>query len=756
MGLKNTYQTRKKFTKTPVKSTGMWYQDGDVVVPSNQITMKGPQGQPNYFNSPILGVGMQSGETKVMQPGREYLFPNDKSVFETKMQNGGGVELALDAASFVPGYVGMGASTLGMGLNLYQGDYTGAALDAANVVTGGLAKGFKTASQAARMGGSGRLAKSMADKAKFLEKASNPNIYKTTGLIRDYQFTTPTEFGGYSDNTRLAPPVRPEQFWYTPEMWDNAINKAKKNKQMQNGGELPEDYEQFKKFQETLPNNLKDSNYKYNDPNSYDLYGMWDASNKPNSFSDVKDSDLFPLQDDGTYHGFSVSPKTGEFLKPKNHPSTWMEVYQAQFNPDLQNQAIIQNEKGRLQYVPRTMQGGGEQLSNFERLQDVYIKAKRRKKSDNPNYFWKNNDLFYKPVSPDAPNLPPTKVNKLNPTLGDLVSTVGSDAPIDTTYKNPNNKVVLPPSKYMDNLISEYIKPQVINKTFGQIEDNQGHFLDEGYSKRRAWVNTPYAPTENAMNNLANENLNSYFLIPNKSIPGYDIDYSKGETLDLINQQYDTIGHSPVPDEPNADKYNYGENNWFSPVNSWNRSRQLAVEMQNNPEIVAWAREHNIDLSSKPRVSEKGKDLQTGEFFAPKVAEQILAKKGADQGDAIVTAPLRNYAYTRVIQDPSAFNLVGYADNNTVRAFMEKYKKEKGITSITPEMEVDFKKSLLKELNIDADPNKVFTHFNRSPLNEYTPGMQMGGMSIPGVNGTVVANTLQQSYNNKKKPKWRK
>ena len=89
MGLKNTYQARKRFAKTPVKSTGMWYQDGDVVVPSNQITMKGPQGQPNYFNSPILGVGMQSGQQQVMQPGREYLFPNDQSVFETKMQNGG-------------------------------------------------------------------------------------------------------------------------------------------------------------------------------------------------------------------------------------------------------------------------------------------------------------------------------------------------------------------------------------------------------------------------------------------------------------------------------------------------------------------------------------------------------------------------------------------------------------------------------------------------------------------------------------------
>ena len=89
MGLKSTYQARKRFTRTPVKSTGMWYQDKDVVVPSNRITMKGPQGQPDYFKEPILGVGMQSGQTQVMQPGREYSFPNDQSVYETKMQYGG-------------------------------------------------------------------------------------------------------------------------------------------------------------------------------------------------------------------------------------------------------------------------------------------------------------------------------------------------------------------------------------------------------------------------------------------------------------------------------------------------------------------------------------------------------------------------------------------------------------------------------------------------------------------------------------------
>ena len=78
--------------KTPVNPKGMWYQDGDVVVPSNQITMNGPNGEKDYFDSPILGIGMQSGTQQVMQPGQDYSFPKDNAVFEKKMQIGAKVK----------------------------------------------------------------------------------------------------------------------------------------------------------------------------------------------------------------------------------------------------------------------------------------------------------------------------------------------------------------------------------------------------------------------------------------------------------------------------------------------------------------------------------------------------------------------------------------------------------------------------------------------------------------------------------------
>lgn len=82
---------KKKYTSggnIPVSKTGMWYQDGDVVVPSNQITMKGPNGEKDYFDSPILGTGVLSGETQIMEPGKDYTFPKDNAVLEKKMQQG--------------------------------------------------------------------------------------------------------------------------------------------------------------------------------------------------------------------------------------------------------------------------------------------------------------------------------------------------------------------------------------------------------------------------------------------------------------------------------------------------------------------------------------------------------------------------------------------------------------------------------------------------------------------------------------------
>ena len=74
-----------------------------------------------------------------------------KNSKKRKMPNGGstGLGMALEAATYVPGPVGMyasGASALG---NLYQGDYVGAGLDALNMATFGTAKGLMGVARAA-------------------------------------------------------------------------------------------------------------------------------------------------------------------------------------------------------------------------------------------------------------------------------------------------------------------------------------------------------------------------------------------------------------------------------------------------------------------------------------------------------------------------------------------------------------------------------------------------------------------------------
>ena len=132
------------------------------------------------------------------------------------------------------------------------------------------------------------------------------------------------------------------------------------SKYYQDGGvALPEDYSQFESFAKTLPSNLQDPEYQYGNPDQYNLYGMWETVGKPGSFSDVQDGEYFPLQDDGTYNGFTVG-SDGEFLKPMSHSTTWKEVMNSELNtnPYFKENRLIKNEQGRLQYVPNKEKGG--------------------------------------------------------------------------------------------------------------------------------------------------------------------------------------------------------------------------------------------------------------------------------------------------------------------------------------------------------------------------------------------------------------
>jgi len=151
-----------------------------------------------------------------------------KNSKKRKMPNGG-IELALDAASYIPPPVGTVASLLGAGLNAYQGDYTGMNLDLASAASGGASKWFGAAADAAKMANSARLASSMASKAKTFQTFSNPVISKTASTVRD--FSSAAQNSPYNSTIR------------TPQR-DNAQVQFRPNpnlRRMEEGGEVEDD-----------------------------------------------------------------------------------------------------------------------------------------------------------------------------------------------------------------------------------------------------------------------------------------------------------------------------------------------------------------------------------------------------------------------------------------------------------------------------------------------------------------------------------
>jgi hypothetical protein len=207
----------------------------------------------------------------------------------------------------------------------------------------------------------------------------NPRLIRAGNLTFNEQFNKPNEINNTdqfnlnsSDNARLRyinhilPQIqhydentmfrgnRLNEFTVTPNDNEESIETNKKyggKIKYQEGGE-------FENFVNTLPDNLR-----YSGPD-YNLRGMWEASGSPKSFSDVKDTEYFPLQDDGVYHGFSVGNE-GNFLKSSQHPTAWMEyLYGYQLNPENnKNFNVVPNIEGhfgenQLQYVPMRKYGG--------------------------------------------------------------------------------------------------------------------------------------------------------------------------------------------------------------------------------------------------------------------------------------------------------------------------------------------------------------------------------------------------------------
>jgi hypothetical protein len=215
--------TEKSGAKTVaqgVAATKKWHKENP------EYQQGGPTTRYSYVLDDDSGntVFDDNGNPIIINPTTNYTVPEwlpQVNITATKLPKPGGiptsnasqsdaslaVDLALDAAQFVPGPLGTAASVVGMGKNLYEGDYVGAALDVANIATLGGAKLFTLAADLAKAAAKSRKAADMAAKAKFLERASNPNLWRTAGLIKDLSKVDVT---GYTPTYKNEPKKAPD------------------------------------------------------------------------------------------------------------------------------------------------------------------------------------------------------------------------------------------------------------------------------------------------------------------------------------------------------------------------------------------------------------------------------------------------------------------------------------------------------------------------------------------------------------------
>lgn len=263
----------------------------------------------------------------------------------------------------------------------------------------------------------------------------------------------------------------------------------------------PEDYQQFLDYSTTAPENRRPyENYFYGNPNEYDHYGMWDALGKPKNFNQALEMNPWwePDPYDKMYHGFSVNPNTGVFLKAgkpgesKPGDTTWMEIAGHYLSPRAQmDTPVFDPELQRFKYIPNKEKGGyvveklGEMQTggpNFADSLALYNNALAKIKfySNNPDY------IKGKPSADDT-DFKSSKVRKKlinNPTIPVLSSDkkVTKELVNDIVRYAKENKKPLTAAEKL--ALTKQIGKQKFGKvpgtnltSFGDILDNDPDFL---------------------------------------------------------------------------------------------------------------------------------------------------------------------------------------------------------------------------------------------------------------------------------------
>jgi hypothetical protein len=622
-------------------------------------------------NYPVLGID-NLGNQELMMPGMDYTFPGDYVTEIPQMGKGGLTQWFAEEWTDIKTGKPCGRSGK---------DKDGRPYPACRPKKRVNETTPKTTSEM-----------SSAEKAKFKRE-------KTSGKRIDYNHKRKQQGGQ----------------WYTTQEWDDA-----------------------------MPDSTAENIVEFFDPTGYTSHD--DARRAYQKWK--KSGSTLPSFEQGM-DMFGAVPALGKLgkLKYLADPDAMKAVYKYLPWQQIINAAdTVQDEVEKKKYGGwlDNYQKGGETSTeqNPTRIAPVDIRVKRKKVSDSNRYMYDTEgNLVYNPsltIYPEIakgstkgettfqPNIP---VNLLNPTLEELVNVAAPYYPIDNRLTS-GDRINLPASNFQTSLEQDYILPQMVGRSFGNLPLNKGNTIDDGYGPNRRW-------TTNLNQNPGNYFLNSpetyaYILKGDKSsLVDYDqsVGYDKKQQVESgmsnINQRFDEALATQGYNIEMVDDYTANRPNQI-----WNRAEQVRVEMLNNPEIREWAKLHNLDLSNKYRYkydrnNKNIKTTETDDNFASKIPESIYASRLAQAG---LPTNRPDYYYggrkTFIIQDPSKFNLAGYFPID-----QEMIDSGRQMGEYVNDSSANLKNIMAKRMGIDPknfDNGEYLIHYNRSPISEYTPGKKYG------------------------------
>jgi hypothetical protein len=356
-----------------------------------------------------------------------------------------------------------------------------------------------------------------------------------------------------------------------------------------------------------------------------------------------------------------------------------------------------------------------------------------------------------------------TNVEKLSPTLKEFKSLVDKIPSYNQYYEdvydadpslrgNQAGPVTQTRALQIENTkkykpISDKNK-EYIGKTFGTLPVVEVSGIYEGYSPNRIWTTPPATDSKPWLGD--NEKYDPeknprylYFITPKEGTKSADKKFT--EQLEDLNCASGVCGDEYL----NKSKTTYFDdisNQRFKKAlkvketipgptgETWKLGQQAYIEMLNNPEIIEYAKQKNIDL----------KNLSPKEAYSPLLAEALVANRDARFNNKDVVIPDSRY-YSTVIQNPDAFNLAGYlpitldmfSPNTDIQAQQK----------LLLNWDKASRESYLEKAGIPKDKwNDVYIHTSSFPIEEYTPGKKYGGWLDQYQDGSQVPFSDSSNY----------